>query len=129
MPLAEDLGPLLGAIPVAAAWLAREWWKTRSAQRADAADSANTKAEIRSLADFERRAKEGEADADKERDARLAAQRAQLTAEGLQHDAERDLRAARRDILMLKKKLKKAGVPDSDYVPLMETQIGDFPEP
>jgi hypothetical protein len=56
---------------VAAAWLAREWWKTRSAQRADAVDSANAKGQINMLADFERRAKEAESEADKERQRRI----------------------------------------------------------
>jgi hypothetical protein len=124
---AEELGPLAGALPVALAWLAREWWKTRSAQRADAADSANTKAEIRALADFERRAKEAEADADKERALRLDAQQTALKADTVAAVAVGDLRKAYRDIAFLKRILKKKNVPDSEYVPMLETTTGDLP--
>jgi hypothetical protein len=125
---AEDFGPLLGALPVAAAWLAREWWKTRSAQRADAVDSANAKGQINMLADYERRAKEAEAEADKERDARLEAQRATLKADTVAAVAVGDLRKAYRDIAFLRRVLKKKGIPDSDYVPMLETALGDLPE-
>jgi hypothetical protein len=124
---ADDIGPLLGALPVAAVWLAREWWKTRSSSRSDAVESANAKGQINMLADFERRAKEAEAEADKERAERLVAERKQTKAEGLQADAERDLRAARRDIVSLRRKLIRVGVPDSDMPPL-ETNFGLLPE-
>ena len=131
--LLVTIGSWLGAGGVGA--LLAGWWKIKKDQRSDAEGSArsrvqinNSDAQINMLSDYRRRAKEAEEEADKEREARLLAQRAQITAEGLQHDAERDLRAARRDIAMLRKKLAKAGVPDSDYVPLLETQIGDLPE-
>jgi predicted nucleic acid-binding Zn-ribbon protein len=117
---ADDFGPMLGALPVALAWLAREWWKTRSSARADAVDSANAKAQVNMLVDLERRAKEAEAEADT-----LRVEVRKL--DGVAKDLEGELRAARRTIRMMDYRLEKADVPASERAALM-TSFGAFNE-
>jgi FtsZ-interacting cell division protein ZipA len=109
----------------------QSWWRARKDRRTDMVESAHADANVNMLADYQRRAKEAEEEADTERTGRLIAERKSTTAESLQHDAEREVRALRRsaekDINMMRRKLKKAGVPDSDYVPMLETSFGELP--
>jgi chromosome segregation ATPase len=123
---ADDFGPLLGAIPVALVWLAREWWKAKSASRADAVDSANAKAGINMLATAQAERDQAEKELSEERKERLSAERALTTAVADQRDTQRDLASAMRDIAMLQRKLDKHGVPRSEWAPLMETTFGDL---
>lgn len=128
----DNIGALVtgaaGAGLTGLAWAARWWWTQKRDQRADAVDSANAKGQINMLADYERRAKEAEAEADAERLESMKAQRELLKAEGVAQSAVGDLRKAYRDIAFLRRVLKKRGVADSDYVPMLETTLGDLPE-
>ena len=56
-----------GAAITGLAWVAREWWKQRGAQRADAVDSANAKAQVGMLEDARKERQE-------ERERRIAAE-------------------------------------------------------
>jgi hypothetical protein len=47
-----------GAVITGLAWLSREWWTARKSQRADAEDSANSKAGLTMLADAQRERQE-----------------------------------------------------------------------
>jgi hypothetical protein len=122
----QIVGGLIGTGVVGA--VLQGWWKARKDNRADAVDSANAKGQINMLADFERRAKDAEAEADRERDARMASDRAALKSDGVAQSAVGDLRKAYRDIVFLRRLLKKKGISDSDYVPMLETTLGDLPE-
>jgi chromosome segregation ATPase len=93
--------------------------------------SADADAALKMLADYERRAKEAEA----ETEALRVSSKAEIDrlrdearkADGAARDAEGDLRAARRTIAVMNYRLEKAGVPDSERAALM-TSFGDFHE-
>jgi hypothetical protein len=116
---------LLGA--AAAGW---KWWQgNRRRDSRDDVEIAKDRAEVDVLTeqrkerqDLREQIDKLETDLDVERRARLAIERLQIQAEG-------DLRAARRDLLMLQRKLDKAGVSRSDWAPFMETSFGEEPCP
>jgi alpha-beta hydrolase superfamily lysophospholipase len=122
----ENLGTLItgavGAGLTGIAWVARWWWAQKREQRSDAVDAANAHVQVNMLESAERRAKEAEAEADRERNERLKIERALM-------QAEAKLYVAASDIVRLERRLERAGVPHSDYGKLIETNFGHLPEP
>lgn len=114
------LGGLAAGLSVAVA----AWWKLRSERRTDAADSADHRAGLKMLETAQKERDQAEAELAAERKERLSAERALTTAVADQRDTQRNLASAIRDIAMLQRKLDRAGVPRSDWAPLMETELG-----
>ena len=121
-----EVGALLpgaiGAGLTGIAWVANWWWKQKRDQRTDVVESANAHAQVNMLEASERRAKDAEADADRERAERLKIERALV-------QTEAKLYVAASDIVRLERRLERAGVPHSDYGRLIETNFGALPEP
>jgi hypothetical protein len=118
----------LGAVVVAAlAWIGgasrtrRQLSSDATAVRADEADRGT-------ISRLERTVDELQADFRREHEERLAVERAAVKVERQALKAQSDLRAALRDISMLRRKLERVGVPDSDYEQLLETNFGDLPD-
>jgi alpha-beta hydrolase superfamily lysophospholipase len=120
----ENLGSLVtgaaGAGLTAIAWAARWWWTQKREQRTDAIESADAHAQLSMLESYERRAKEAEAEAEREHTERLKTERALM-------QSEAKLYVAASDIVRLERRLERAGVPHSDYGKLIETNFGALP--
>lgn len=100
------------------------YYRMRKDNRADAGDSADHRAGLKMLETAQKERDQAEAELAAERKERLSSERALTTAVADQRDTQRNLASALRDLAMLQRKLDRAGVPRSDWAPLMETELG-----
>lgn len=102
------------------------YYRMKKENRADAVESGDARAGLRMLETAQKERDQAEAELAAERKERLSAERALTTTVADQRDTQRNLASAIRDIAMLQRKLDRAGVPRSDWAPLMETELGDI---
>ena len=116
---------LLGA--AAAAW---RWFQgQRRRDSHDDVEMAKDRAEVDVLAEQRKERQELREQLDKLEEELAEERKTRLAVERMQMQAEGDLRAARRDILMLRRKLDKAGVARSDWAPFLETNFDEAEPP
>jgi transposase-like protein len=116
---------LLGA--AAGAW---KWWQgNRRNTSRDDLEIAKDRAEVDVLTEQRAERKELREQLDRIEEELAIERKERLSIERLHIQAEGDLRAARRDLLMLQRKLDKAGVSRSDWAPFLETTFDDDAAP